>query len=439
MICTLKTGLFRREKMKLIRVNSSTAGRNCSIQFYNEKTGQYSARISAGTKDRAEAERIAYRWLKEGIPGKGSVQKNADVEALCLAIGREDFSKLDAEKILLALKARGFLSEQVKISDKKSPFFLDYLYAFWDYKKSPYVRKKNLAGRGIKKSTCIETLGKIKKHTRGYFDGVRLSEIERKALESFLLDLREKGISAATANTVQKAMRTALKFAYHEGLIPYNPADGLISFNAPPKPRGILTHEEVAALFKASWGYNLMIRAANLLASQTGLRLGEVLGLKKKDIKKNYIIVEYSYNSIDGLSTTKTKKERIVPINAQMKRELLEFANAPENPERSGEAFVFFSRLPWRPLDRGLVTRGLYSALKEIGISEVERKERNIVFHSWRHYVATYLSRNTDIRTAKRVTGHSTDDMFNLYAEHEDSEDFKKMQAVLNDMTQALI
>jgi len=425
--------------MKLIRVNSSTAGRNCSIQFYNEKTGQYSARISAGTKDRVEAERIAYRWLKEGIPGKGSVQKNADVDALCLTIGKEDFSKADAEKILLALQARGFLSEQVKISDKKSPLFLDYLYTFWDYENSPYVKKKQLSGRGMKKSTCMGVLCRIKKHTKGCFDGVRLTEIERKTLEAFLLDLREKGVSGSTTNVMRKALRVALKFAYYEGLIPYNPADGLISFNAPPKPRGILTRDEVLALFKASWGGNRMIRAANLLASQTGLRLGEVLGLKKKDIKKNYIVVEYSYNAIDGLSTTKTKKERIVPINARMKSELLELANDPENPEKGGEAFVFFSKLPWRPIDRQLVTRGFYSAMQEMGISEAERKERNIVFHSWRHYVATYLSRNTDIRTAKRVTGHSTDGMFNLYAEHEDSEDFKKMQAVLNDMTQALI
>ncbi|MGP1528987.1 MAG: hypothetical protein ACTTI3_01385 [Treponema sp.] len=39
---------------------------------------------------------------------------------------------------------------------------------------------------------------------------------------------------------------------------------------------------------------------------------------------------------------------------------------------------MFFSRLPWRPLDRGLVTRGLYSILKEIDIRERDIDATNI-------------------------------------------------------------
>ena len=61
----------------------------------------------------------------------------------------------------------------------------------------------------------------------------------------------------------------------------------------------------------------------------------------------------------------------------------------------------------------------LYENLKKIGISTKERKERNIVFHSLRHFCATILAQETDIKIVKSVLGHRTEIMSEHYSNHE--------------------
>ena len=60
---------------------------------------------------------------------------------------------------------------------------------------------------------------------------------------------------------------------------------------------------------------------------------------------------------------------------------------------------------------------GLRDALKKIGFSGDEAAK--YLFHGWRHFFASYMVRKLEKKLLKSQTGHKTDDMIELYSDHE--------------------
>jgi integrase len=63
------------------------------------------------------------------------------------------------------------------------------------------------------------------------------------------------------------------------------------------------------------------------------------------------------------------------------------------------------------------------SALESIGIAPDKRKERNIVFHSWRHFFAAKMANRIGKR-AMILTGHKSSEVCEEYADHATEKDF---------------
>jgi integrase len=60
---------------------------------------------------------------------------------------------------------------------------------------------------------------------------------------------------------------------------------------------------------------------------------------------------------------------------------------------------------------------GLREALVKVGFSEDEAAKYD--FHGWRHFFTSYMIRLLDKKLLKSQTGHKTDCMVSLYADHE--------------------
>jgi len=69
-----------------------------------------------------------------------------------------------------------------------------------------------------------------------------------------------------------------------------------------PKGRGILEHEEVDRLFSIPWR-DERSRLVNLIASQTGMRMGEIRALRICDILIDRIRVSHAWSYADGGSS----------------------------------------------------------------------------------------------------------------------------------------
>lgn len=410
---------------------SARNGRHCAVKFLNSATGKYMPAISLGTSNKKEALKIVIDWLKNGIPDKGQIQ---DIEArdyVFNLIKSDTFTLEQAEDVINLLKLRGFLSEDVQLKNASTPLLKDYVSDFWNFEKSLYVKEKKLQGEKIGYAHCKNMLQLARKHAFPVLGDKHLSELSVEKINAFLLSCQDKGLASRTVNNISVSVVKPLKFAYEKKIIKENFNIALYKFSLPGKERGILTREEVHRLFAEKWP-DKKSYLASLLASQTGARIGEIQALRKEDIGLDRLFIRHSWSDIEGLKSTKTGDSRIVPLMPEMRKALLDLVESEANPWRLSEnPFIFWSCHPEKPIHRHTLNDAFKEALEHIGIAETERKERNIVFHSWRHYVATYLANNAKKRTGMGITGHKDERTFDGYSDHEVGTDFdEKMEAL---------
>jgi len=156
------------------------------------------------------------------------------------------------------------------------------------------------------------------------------------------------------------------------------------------------------------------------VAFDTGMRLSELVFLRwvNVDIKKRIIVVG------DELFTTKTRKQRIVPMSEMVylildaRYMMLERKNTPPNPLSRGEfknQYVFGKSVS-RPYTGDYFSKKFKAACRAAEIDE------GIHMHSLRHSAATRMAQSgAPIIAVKEILGHSSINTTMIYA-HTDLE-----------------
>jgi len=339
--------------------------------------------------------------------------------------------------------ARNYLDELIKegtlIPDKKKDTtFSAFTENFFLWDKCQYVERKRERNGVSREYVEIQRLN-LKTHLLPYFGQMKLINITSDDIYTWLSGFKRKkisktktGLSNKTANNNLNTLKVILNEAHKKGLIKANPAKDVSPLRNDGKERGILTPPEVKKLFNPDtldevWQNDPYTYTGILLAAVSGMRQGEILALRGKNIFPEYIHIENSFSRIEGLKTTKTGDTRDVPIAPFIQDVLNRLTK--DDPE-----LYLFSRMGDRPLEGRRLTRGLYSALKNIGITETDIKERNITFHSWRHFFNTTLRRNNLADSkVQRITGHKTQEMTENYT-HWAIEDLKEITSIQGDI-----
>ena len=247
------------------------------------------------------------------------------------------------------------------------------------------------------------------------------------AIETWALRIRDDGLSGKRVNDLISCLRTMLKEAHREGRLSFDPyAKGIVrALGNTPRQRGRLTMDEVRRLFAdeaiaTAWKGHRLYRAVNLTAAATGMRQGELLALRDHDVRDGYLHVEHSWDHKWGLGPTKTRQIRDVPLPSRAREALAQFLG-------SG-GFVFSMDGGHRPCSGNRVTGALYAALQLIGVKD--RAERNVTFHSWRHWLNTTLRvEGVPDALIRRVVGHETPQMTERYSRY-NPEDFEAVAVV---------
>jgi integrase len=196
------------------------------------------------------------------------------------------------------------------------------------------------------------------------------------------------------------------------------------------KTREILNRDEVRELFCGEWSdkwddYTYYVM--NKLAACTGMRIGELLGLRGEFVFDNYINVCGQWTRY-GYGDTKTHKSRLVPLPHIVRQDLAPLL------EKNGTGYVFSADGGAAPVKRLDAVHSLASALSEIKISSAEQKRRGLTFHAWRHFFNTTLRMaNVSDSKVKSVTGHLTDGMTEHYT-HYNNLEFIEVQEVQNNL-----
>jgi len=218
-------------------------------------------------------------------------------------------------------------------------------------------------------------------HLVDFFKGKYLHEITPLDIEKYKRKRREE-VSPATVNRELSGLRNMYNRAIDWGMALKNPVKGVKFFREDEGRLNFLEKEEIKRLYDACPAY---LRPVVALAVSTGMRKGEILGLKWLDVDFRRRIVT--------ILKTKGQRKREIPIGLGISRLLLRQRKHPESP-------YIFCRNDGRPI--GSFRKAFDRALKKAGI-------KDFTFHDLRHTFASHMiMRGVDLKTVQEIMGHSS-------------------------------
>jgi integrase len=210
-----------------------------------------------------------------------------------------------------------------------------------------------------------------------------------------------------------------------------NPAVGIGKLKEHKRKRSIFTFKEVKSLFSNSavdavWGGDRRHFTLNLLAASTGMRLGECLALQRQHVHERYVNIVQNWDKKYGFKEPKWGSARQIPIPERTSCELRSLICF--SPYQEPWHFVFTEN-GTSPFSHSTALRTLYRAIENIGISHDQRIERNLCFHSWRHFFNSIMRGKIHDAKLRQLTGHRTQAMTETYT-HFSVDDFRDVLSI---------
>ncbi|MDR0497751.1 MAG: site-specific integrase [Treponema sp.] len=343
------------------------------------------------------------------------------------------YKKTEAVAYCMNLFRTGLL-----IPEQKVPTFAEFSSGWWNIETCRYLKWRQLH-EPLGQWTICTHRSSFSNHVKEYFAKYRLDEITPNVIENWLLSLTEKIVNKEKQTTLKPksinhafiTLQIMLKEAVKAKLIKTNPCNEVKKLRVDGVVRAILTVEEVRKIFPLDWSTvwdSKVVYLAHRLAACTGLRIGELLGLRGEYVFDDYIFITGQYNRFGYIPHTKTKHNRNIPITPLMRQELDELIRA------NGDGYVFSENGGEKPILINRLRKELDSALERIGISREEKTKRKLTFHAWRHFFNTLLlMSNVSEKKVQAVTGHLTAHMTDHYT-HFDTKKFTEVRNVQADL-----
>lgn len=191
-----------------------------------------------------------------------------------------------------------------------------------------------------------------------------------------------------------KTMRRVFRMAIEDGNISLNPFSGMM-IKTPETDLTVLTATEVQVLLSEAKLSQHRFYPIWLVALMTGMRSGEMFALTWNDIdfENRLISVNKQWTSKNGITSTKTRRNRMVPISDELYQFLIEL-----KLERGKESSVLPQLEEWKHGEQAHVLR---SFCKAIGITEVR-------FHDLRAtFITNLLASGETLVKVMSIVGHS--------------------------------
>ena len=264
----------------------------------------------------------------------------------------------------------------------------------------------------VRPSTYKTYQGFIKHHVKPNIGSISLLKLTtmdlqkmyKKLLESGRVDRTEakdkpKGLSTKTVRNIHQMVSSALRFAMEQKLIPENPATRCALPKVERKEMKTLPMDQLNAFFDEAKRTGVFeLYYIDLL---TGLRRGELLGLKWDDIdfKNGILHVRRQVMRQEGkmveapLKTKNSYRSIAIPADA------VEVLKMQRDKIGTSSEYVFPSPTGG-PMSSDSVLHMLQRVLKRAGLERIR-------FHDLRHTFATLALQNgIDVKTVSSMLGH---------------------------------
>lgn len=208
-----------------------------------------------------------------------------------------------------------------------------------------------------------------------------------------------KGLSPKTVRNLNQIISSAMKLAMDQRLISKNPADGCALPKVEHKEMKTLPVEQLNAFLREAKKTSTFEMYYIDLA--TGLRRGELLGLKWQDVDldNGIIHVRRQVGRIDGKVQEAPLKTKNAYRNISIGADAVSILSEKKKKDGNFSEYVFPSPTGG-PMSPDSVLKMLHRVLERAGLPEIR-------FHDLRHTFATLALQNgVDIKTVSGMLGH---------------------------------
>lgn len=275
----------------------------------------------------------------------------------------------------------------------------------------------------LKQSTYLSYEGYIRVHLKPALGNLQLRDLTPRLLQQYYnYKAEEEGLSPKTIININLFLHKALSYAVTEGYIPSNPAAS-INLSRGNKPQiEILTRDEQAQLIRASYQhrYGVFIR----LVLFTGLRLGELLGLRWEDIdmQSNLLHVRRTLNRLNkvkprapGEPTTEIVIQppksqnsiRSIPLLPAVIQDLMNWKSIQRNDQvMMGDQYRDSGMIVTNPSGGFIEPRTFKDQYDQIlALAGL----RHFTFHALRHtFASRAMEQGMDAKTVSVLLGHAS-------------------------------
>ncbi|MBK8550891.1 MAG: site-specific integrase [Ignavibacteria bacterium] len=221
-----------------------------------------------------------------------------------------------------------------------------------------------------------------------------------------LIDIEEyksrrlKAISPVTLNIELRTIRAFFNYCVEFNLLSHNQLSKISQIRIQEKKLLTFSSNEINLILGNI--KHTKLRQIVTIGAYTGMRLNEILTLKYSCINLTEKIIEIINT---GKFTTKTKKNRIIPVPDTLLDELsvLFFDKSNCTPILVDPESYIFSSDGKTPFNKSYATRKFKSVLRKLNLNE------DLHFHCLRHTYFSNLSRlNVPVNYIKELAGHSS-------------------------------
>lgn len=230
---------------------------------------------------------------------------------------------------------------------------------------------------------------------------IRLGDLRSRQVQSFYADKMREGLGIRARRNIHAALKRALKQAVVWGELASNPAESLVppkaSFEEESEEIRALTNEQTGVLFAAARECGDRFRNLYIAAVRTGLRQGELLGLKWGDLNLDSspasVTLRRSLAAKLGggfyFTPTKRKSQRrrlaLLDEAAKALRAQRELQNEERRTRRWKESGLVFPSTIGTPMNaRNLYARNFKPTLRSTDLPDIS-------FHDLRHTFASIM------------------------------------------------
>jgi integrase len=274
-----------------------------------------------------------------------------------------------------------------------------------------YVKAK-----GRKRAT-IETYSSAVRIQLAPFFGTRsLQKIGRREIEAFIVHMAQTGRSPKTTQNALGILHSIFEYARREGWVASNPCTLVEKPRVSERDPDIrfLEPEELEALLRGVPDDDLgrVERRMYLAAAMTGMRQGELLALRWRDIDWPARRVRVRRSFVRGeFATPKSKRSsRSVPLADRLASELDRLHQ--ETHYCHDDELVFAHPHMGKPIDRSRLLKRYKAALARGGV-------RPVRFHDLRHTFGTRMAaQGVPMRALQEMMGHRDFKTTLIYADY---------------------